>query len=257
MTISGRELRLYVLAALKIRSSVTWEQRGTPMSPLRSRRFVPAIWLAALCAGATAARADVVTNSPSLPVLDSPYIASASIGCFPTAMVCVSAGSLTLTSLVSSTFTGTEQDITADATYMGELTNLSNSPIGPLDLTGTVTEEILGRMSDTDTGTWTTDLTALSLSGPALGQTLDVVLDSSNASAGTTSVTPIGEHTYDIGSFFDIYLDLSIPGTPLSTSVGPVQASLQPVNEPASLALLAAPLLALAATRRRRAPSPA
>jgi hypothetical protein len=228
------------------------------MPQLWTHRFAPIFGLVALCAGTAAARAQVITNSPSLPVLNSPYIAAASIGCFPTAMVCVSGGSLTLTSLVSSTF-GSGQDITADATYMGELTNLSNVPIGPIDLTGTISEDIVGRASDTDTGTWTTDLTALSLSGPALGHTLDLTLGA--ASSGTTSVIPLGEDKFQVSSFFDVFVDLSLEGTPLTADVGPIPVSLETVDEPAGLALFAVPLLALLAVRRQArrgaAPSPA
>ena len=219
------------------------------MPQLWTHRFAPIFGLVALCAGTAAARAQVITNSPSLPVLNSPYIAAASLGCFPAAMACVSGGSLTLTSVVSSTFDSSGQDITADATYMGELTDLSNAPIGPLDLSGTISEEIVGRGSDTDTGTWTTDLTALSLTGQALGHTLDLTLG--GASSGTTSVIPLGENKFQVTSFLNVFVDLTLEGTGLTADVGPVQENLEPVDEPAGLALFAVPLLALIAVRLR------
>jgi hypothetical protein len=232
------------------------------MRQLRLHRPVPVVLVACVAiglGGMTSARADIISSSPSLPVLGVPYTSAVGAGCFPLAGFCVTAGSLTLTSLVSSTFDLTGQDIITDASYSGELTNLSSVPIAPVNLTGMIEQEVVGRTSNTETGTWVTDITSLSLSGTVEGFTLDLTLDTDSAvpSAGSTSVTSLGNGggqqnlSYDISSFFDVFVDLTYhTPTPLHATreiTGEIG-----VPEPASLVLLAAPLLALAAARRRR-----
>ena len=206
--------------------------------------------------GATgAARAGVITNSPTLPLLGIPYGSPTGAGCFAAVGVCVTPGTLTRTALVSSQFNLSGQDIVTDATFTAKLTTLGNAPLGSIALSGTVEEEVLGRTTSTETGSWTTDLTALSLSGPAFGHTLTVMLDPSNTSSGTTSIEPyVGDGTpkFEVNSFFDVFLDLSLDSTPpLSTSIGPIFV-VAGVPEPASLSLLALPMLALLLARAYR-----
>ena len=125
---------------------------------------------------------------PTLPLLNAPYTSAEGAGCFPVAGVCVTAGSLTLTSLVTSTFNLFGQDIVADALYSGQLTTLGGMLLGPVTLSGIVQQEVLGRTFSIEAGSWTTDLTALDLSGPVLGHTVTLGLDAGNTSSGTTSV---------------------------------------------------------------------
>jgi hypothetical protein len=136
-----------------------------------------------------------------------------------------------------------------------------------------MTQEIFGRGSDTETGTWATQILALSLTGlvtlPVLGtHPLDVTLDPANPSTGSTTVEPFGggagfgladlpfdnsdggEQLFRISSFFDVFVELQVEGTPLTAERGPIHADLG-VPEPASLALLAGPLLAMGIVRRR------
>ena len=61
------------------------------------------------------ARASVFSSTPTLPLLDVPYVPTVGAGCFPIADVCVASGELTLTAVVSSTFSASGQDIVADA----------------------------------------------------------------------------------------------------------------------------------------------
>jgi hypothetical protein len=203
-------------------------------------------------AGPGTASASVISSSATLPVLGVPYTAAVGAGCFPAVAKCISSGSLTLTALVSSTFGGGSQDIEADATYSGELTTLLGVPVAPVMLTGTLDEQVLGRIGPDETGSWTTKLTALSLSGPVLGSTLTLGLDPAHASTGTTSITPVGGNagTFKIDSFFDIFVELTLDSPPLETTRGPILATLG-APEPASLALLAPALLGLLAARRR------
>jgi hypothetical protein len=205
-------------------------------------------------AGAEAANASVISSTPTLPVLGVPYKPVSGAGCFTFAAVCVDLGNLTMTSPVSSTFNGSGQDIITGATYRGLLTTLAGRPIAPLLLTGTVEEEVLGRASATELGTWATDLLSLSLTGTVKGHTLTVGLDPAHPSTGSATIAPVGggdqEH-FRISSFFDVFVELDLASLPpLHTTRGPIRVSLAP--EPASLVLLAPALFGLIAIRLRR-----
>jgi hypothetical protein len=219
-------------------------------------RHVPAILVAiTIVQGcANSARASVITDTSTLPLLDTPYVSSTGVGCFATAGVCVSQGTLELTSVVSSSFNAQGQDIVTNASFAGTLTNLSNSPIGTVQLSGTLEQEVLGRTSSTQTGSWTTDLVSVSLSGPVLGSTLTLVLDPSHTSSGTTSIVPLGEQ-FSIDSFFDVFVDLSLDTpTPLTAQEGPIALEAVATPIPAGLPLLASGLgiMGLLGTRRKR-----
>jgi len=208
--------------------------------------------------GAVPARAGIVSATPSLPVLGVAYSSSVGAGCFPAAGVCITAGTITLTSLVSSSFNAQGQDIVTQATYAGTLTTLTNIPIGPVSLTGTVEQQVFGRTFSTQTGTWATELLALSLSGQVLGGTLDMILDAQNPSTGQTSIAPIDD-SYLIDSDFDVFVDLTLDffTTPLHATRGPIHIALPDdtdavaVLEPSGLGLLVSGLLGFVLTRRR------
>jgi hypothetical protein len=232
------------------------------MRQLRLHRPVPVVLVACVAiglGGMTSARADIISSSPSLPVLDVPYTSAVGAGCFPLAGFCITAGALTLTAPVTSNIVGSNQDITTGASYSGELTTYpGGTPITPVNLTGTIEQEVLGRTSNTETGTWVTDITSLSLSGTVDGYPLDLTLDLADPSTGSTSITSLGGgqgnqggSLYDISSFFDVFVDLTYH-TPTPLHVTKEITGEIGVPEPASLVLLAAPLLALAVARRRR-----
>ena len=95
-----------------------------------------------------------------------------------------------------------QSEITAGVTYDATLTPpMETNIIGSVDLTGTVEMKVLGRASNTETGSFTVDLIELSLSGPLSlsgspwldGRTLMVGLDTANpseTSSGTTTIAP-------------------------------------------------------------------
>lgn len=220
------------------------------------RRFPAALTagIIALLACVTTARASVISATPTLPVLGVPYASSIGVGCFPAAGACVVPGTITLTSLVSSTFDSSGQNIVANASYVGTLTNLGGVPIGPVNLAGTLEEEIIGRTSSSALGTWATELLALSLSGTVLGHTLTLTLDPAVPSTGFSSITVEGGQgdRFRIDSFFDVFVELSLDTIPpLSTTRGPLHLSL--LLEPSTWLLLIGGIAGLGCLRRRTA----
>jgi hypothetical protein len=223
--------------------------------------LVPRTVVAVLAAGVTVlaaaqpTRASVITDSPTLPLLGVPYVITSGPICFASVGVCVAAGgSATLTPPVTSIFDATGQDITSGVTFSGTLTDLANVPIAPISLSGTVEQEVLGRSSDTETGSWTTELASLSLSGPVAGFTIDVALDPANTSTGTTSITPIDPTHFSIDSFFDVFVEITVEGTPPQiATVGPIHVeAARPVPEPSTIAAISSALILMIGIACRR-----
>jgi hypothetical protein len=117
-------------------------------------------------------------------------------------------------------------------------------------LTGTIEQEVLGRTFATESGSWTTDLVALALTGPLFGHTLTLNLDPTMTSGGTTSITP-SDGNFVINSFFDVFVELSLDSVPpLQTTRGPIEAvAAASVPEPESLMMFVTCLIALGAAR--------
>jgi hypothetical protein len=218
-----------------------------------------AVAVAILVAGMGSARA-FLSETPTLPLLDSPYTIGGGT-CFPIAQFCVAGGELTLTSVVPGGFvqSGSNQFITAYATDVIQVNNLSSVPVGTVTLTGTVEQAVIGRLNPDDQGSWTTDLISLSLSGTLAGYPVTLALNPADLAldTGTTSIAQDGAF-FDVSSYFDVFATVSYnpPGglltaTPSGTATAtPAPA---PAPEPATLALFGGSLLVMSAVRRRRA----
>lgn len=111
---------------------------------------------------------------------------------------------------------------------------------------------MLGRTSLTEPGSWTVDLLSLSLSGTLDGSPLTMTLNPSETSSGTTSIAVDGGG-FIVNSFFDVFAELTYDGpNGVLTATPSGIATATGVPEPATLVLLAGPLLAMSAVRRRR-----
>ena len=209
---------------------------------------------------AESAQASVVTPTASLPLIGVPYVSPPpGAGCFTIATACVNPGAFILTNPVMYSYSGGDQIITAGVTYDATLTPpMETNIIGSVDLAGTVEMTVIGRASNTETGSFTVDITELSLSGPLSlsgspldGRTLMVGLDTSETSSGTTTIVADGA-AFKINSFFDVFVDitLDLPTTSPSTSVGPIFLVAVPEPSTWALALLGFAGLAFAAYRR-------
>jgi len=213
------------------------------------------------------AKADYISSTPSLPVLGVPYTSTTGVGCFPAAGFCALPGTLTLNTVnpsppSSPSFNASGQDIVSNVTYVGTLTDLTNTPIGPITLTGTIEQEVLGRTFSTELGSWTTDIVNLSLQGPLMGHTLTLTLDPSQTSSGTSSITSLGDDTFLITSFFDVFVELTLDTpTPLHAVRGPLELTLSPVvavPEPSTWAMMLVGFAGVGfmAYRRKSKPAP-
>jgi hypothetical protein len=127
--------------------------------------------------------------------------------------------------------------------------------IGTVSLTGTLGQDLIGRSSSTELGSWTTDIMSLSLSGSVLGQALNVGLNPLQTSSGATSIVTSGNQ-FLVNSFFNVYLSASLGSSP-AFDLSPFQLTLvaSPVSStplPDALPLFATGLAALALFGWRR-----
>ncbi len=132
--------------------------------------------------------------------------------------------------------------------------SVNGTPVGEAVLSGLVDVTVFGRTSDSETGSFATEIT-FDLTGSLGGNSIEVITNPNpaDASDGDTTISANGNGTYHITSYFDIFTELSLNGGPIEEPVGggSVHVDLE-APEPASLSLLAAALAGLGLVRRRR-----
>jgi hypothetical protein len=203
----------------------------------------------------------LILPSASLPLIGTPYQSEgAGAGCFTLVSACVTPGPFVQTSATSPMFSAGNQFNTAHATYEANLTPVGGTTIiGSVSLTGTLDEEVLNRSSDSQTGTFTVDITSINLTGtltlPGTGEfIIKVALNPSDTSSGMTTIEPDGA-LFQVTSFFDVFTEVTLEN-PLGTIVARKdlpQITLVAVPEPTTWAMMLAAFMTLGFAYRRRA----
>jgi hypothetical protein len=210
--------------------------------------------LAAFLAFAPAVFADIISQSPLLPPATGTY--SVPDACV--LVVCLENISLFGFDVTSNAIIGgndvTESNVSLSADLFQNLSGTPGAFINSVLLTGQADITYFSRPTLSDSGTFDAQITLLDLSGTFAGltgdHTITATLNPAQASTGVTSVEPLGTspQTFQIGSFFDVFAELSIDGG--AAVAGPERtAQLTAVPEPALYGALGL-VLALMVMRR-------
>jgi hypothetical protein len=214
---------------------------------------------ALLAAMPIAAKADFVVSSPVLPPQGGEYAAQQVLQFDTTPIVYIFGGLHSNFINVHTDFTtspGNELE-TFDSSFTGYMSiGSATGPFVPVHMTGPVAVTVLGRTSNTETGTFATVMTSLDMNGILGADTVEVILDPAETSTGQTTITPLAGGLYDISSYFFLHPELSLDGgpfVPLSNGQAPGgTAEYKLIPEPASLGLLGTALSVITLLRRRR-----
>ena len=125
----------------------------------------------------------------------------------------------------------------------------------PVHLQGPVQTIVRGKTGN-QTGTFDTEIIAMSLTGDIAGMQVIIQQHQTIPSLGQTTITDLGGALWEIDSFFDVFTELSVDlgsgFTPFVPATEGVRMTLGPiVPEPVTMVLLGA-ALSLAIRRRRR-----
>ena len=140
---------------------------------------------------------------------------------------------------------------TLNAMLQVKVGGVNQGPLQPITANGPVQTIVFGKIGNT-TGTFATEMLALSLSGNGPLGPIMIRESPTLQSTGQTKITDIGGGLYQIDSFFDVFTELSIDGgaswLPSTNGAGHVVL----VPEPTSMSLLALGAASVAGFIRRR-----
>jgi hypothetical protein len=194
--------------------------------------------LTAFLAFAPAVFADIISQSPLLPPATGTY--SVPDACV--SVVCLENITLFGFDVTSNSIVGgndlTESNVSLSANLFQNLSGTPGAFINSVLLTGEADITYFSRPTLSDLGTFEAQITLLDLSGTFAGltgdHTITAMLNPAEPSTGETTVEALGTtpETFQIGSFFDVFAELSIDGGP--SVPGPERvAQLTAVPEPA------------------------
>lgn len=236
-------------------------RRSTAAAPLSLLAFL-------FAAGLSHAGTLVFETSASLPPLMGVYSTGSPGACFSVpgpGTVCMEGDGSVRPNSVRSAISAGNQFTFFDLPFNASITDGTSHVLGSISLDGRVQVEVFNRTSDTDLGTFSTQMLNLDLSGtiqspgPLGGQPLMLRLQSEDPNGGppTTGQTTVTTSNpgFMVSSFFDVFTEISLDGggTWIPQSNAPTTVGLQATPEPASFVLVAAGCLAAALWRRRAA----
>jgi hypothetical protein len=181
--------------------------------------------------------------------------------------VCLFGDGSVIPASITTSISGNNELTTFRFLFAGLITDGSSNPLGTVNLNGDGKVTVFARGSDSQLGTFSTQMTQLDLSGiisgnSALGgitlmtrlESEDANLPSPPPSTGSTTVSTGPGNGFLVTSFFDVFTEISITGGSswIQQNNAPTEVDLLASPEPGSLVLLGAGCLALALRRRLR-----
>jgi hypothetical protein len=103
----------------------------------------------------------------------------------------------------------------------------------PFTLTGPVNVTTFGNVGMV-TGTFAEQMTSMDLTGQVAGHSVELMLNPTPASTGSTTITDLGGGLFDIHSFFDVFTELSIDGGAFAPGSGSTLLTLSSIPEPST-----------------------
>jgi hypothetical protein len=233
--------------------SLMRKQQGRPPGSGKAAACGLALVLA-LLAGPRGARADITVPSAFLPPVAGGYQEAVPVdyNYFGTTIELTNLVHSVFTNAVSSFSGGNEtvsflSTVTAQVSVNGVPQGLYSVPNVP------VTVLILGRTSDTQLGSFDTQMQSLDINTTIAGHSAEINLDPNHTTAGHTTVSDAGGGQFKISSFFDVFTEISLDSGPfVPQTSGPTHVTLNATPEPGGLALAALGCASLAGWRLAR-----